>query len=656
MEYSRKMLFRPRLQGLRALAVLLVVIYHVAPEVLPAGYVGVDVFFVLSGFLITSLLLQEYREKGKINLVSFYVRRLKRLMPALIFVVLTVVLFAYFVLSIHEFSGVVRSAPYAVFWISNFFFAFRSFDYFDKLSQQDLFLHTWSLGVEEQFYLVWPAFLLMVLGFSANRRGSLNRPRLVVGISTLLVASFTFSAVMTGTLPEVSFYLLPSRIWQFGLGALIFLLLDKKCQQESNRRKSTALRNLGVAMVVLSAFLIPLDAAYPGSWSLMPSLGAGAIILGDLIDHRKAGHLLGNRIFVWIGDRSYSIYLWHFPIIGLLSIIDFGGSVWQLLLPIFLTFGLAHLTYHAVELPFWKGRSRGVSPRLAFLYAALSCVFVASLAQYSIDREGRNGAEVNKGLVWRSDIPELYKYPCDTWYSSAELSPCAFGKSKVVSHSTTVVFGDSIGLQWFYLFQALYAKEDSSLVVLTKSACPIVDETYFYSRINRQFDVCDEWRDSAIEWIRDLSPARIIIGSSPRYPFDSKTWKQGTRRVLDRLSGQVGEAVLIVGTPKLSFDGPGCVARHTDGAGTIDREQCLSATDWSNVEKAREALRAEAKEFAFSRVVDFSEVVCPSQKCYALSEDGMVVFRDSTHVTNSFVRSRLDKLTRLLVSYPDTRN
>jgi len=640
--------FRPLLQVLRAVAVLLVVAYHLNPSAVPAGFIGVDVFFVLSGFLITRLLLLEYSTSGSICLSAFYVRRLKRLLPALAVMLILTLLAGFALLSPSDFSSLARSAPYAAAWVSNFYFSFRSVGYFDELSQQDIFLHTWSLSVEEQFYLLWPATLLILLRLAVGSSRLSARQLVLWGIVAVSTVSLAFSIGWTQQWPNFSFYMLPSRIWQFGLGGISFLLARRVYESEKQPLAAAGLKLCGLVTIFLAAFLIPHDGVYPGAWSIFPTLGAGAFILGDQIGRKSAGNGLFIAPLVWIGDRSYSIYLWHFPTIILARIIFPEQPVGGIVFPVLLTFGLAHLTYHWIELPFWKGRFSQIPSRPAFLTAALTSLVAVATAVHLSSPISISESNSDPQIAWRMDLPELYRYNCDTWYSSAELVPCIFGQPNIDPKMATVVLGDSIGLQWFSLFHSLYARSDHTLIVLTKSACPIVDEPIFYERIKSRYEICEEWREKALRWIEEFRPSGLIIGSAASYDFDHEQWRAGTSRIVERLSQAADEIRVLVGTPRLSFDGPSCVARHVDADGQIDRRNCDSSADWGEIERVRQAVEEALREIEDAEVVDFSEIVCPERVCNAITEDGIVVFRDSQHLRDSFVRSRMEALSALL--------
>lgn len=640
---DREQGFRPELQGLRAWAVMLVVAFHVLPEGVPAGYIGVDVFFVLSGYLITGLLLRDYRRSGRIHFGAFYLRRLKRLFPALILVLFAGNAIAWLVLSPGEYAQVVKSTPFAAFWISNFYFTFQAAAYFNELGTQDLFLHTWSLGLEEQFYLVWPWFLLLLL-FLSQRLGRSWFP--VVGLSVVVGWSLLLSGAASDDRPLMSFYLLPTRAWQFGLGALVVFLARCQLRRQAGEMGAIALRGGGLMLILAAAFLIPRDAIYPGFWSLLPSLGAVAVILGDHSQPRRRLGLLGQSALVWLGDRSYAIYLWHFPLIGLVNMLVPETRLIDAFGLILLTLLLAHLSYSLVELPFWRGRYRELAPRPALL-GVIALALAASTGSATLAQRAILGHELaQREAAWRSDVPPLHF--CDSWYRSADLEPCIFGRKEASPERTIVLLGDSIGVQWFSLFDKAYADKGWRLVVLTKSACPMVDAPYYYERIRRRFRVCEQWRQAAIEWIAKQEPAWLVLGSSLDYPLSRDTWTRATRRLLQALAPSVGRITLLMGTPGLGFDGPGCVARSRQSETRLALQFCTADYDWQTFDQVKAALQAAVLTVENAQLVDLSTLVCPRRQCSAVWPDGQVVFRDSQHLRDSFVRDRVAQAMRLL--------
>ena len=213
--------YRKDLQGLRAVSILLIVLAHSSLGIFEGGFVGVDVFFVLSGFLITGILQKELYQTNGISFINFYGRRLKRLLPALLFMILIVFLSSLFLLSDIELNAQLESTNFALTWISNIYFSYRDIDYFNELLTQDMFLHTWSLGVEEQFYIIWP--IIMIIIFKINLKTKINYVYILV---IILILSFITSILWMFIDPVSSFYMMPSRIWQFTLGALVYFYIQ----------------------------------------------------------------------------------------------------------------------------------------------------------------------------------------------------------------------------------------------------------------------------------------------------------------------------------------------------------------------------------------------------------------------------------------------
>jgi peptidoglycan/LPS O-acetylase OafA/YrhL len=363
---STKLSFRPDIQGLRAVAVALVILAHAGVAGFAGGYVGVDVFFVLSGYLITGLLLEERVATGTIRYGEFLARRLRRLLPAMLAMLLVVLIVSTIVLTPFEMRQQSRSFPYAAAWISNFFFSFAERDYFLALQDHDLFLHTWSLGVEEQFYLIWPWLVLLFVGFKARVADRLSQGKVIlVGFAMVFVASLVLSIYLSANLPLLAFYMMPSRFWQFALGSGVYvgmhMAFDWRAVSMGRKGKIGAwIAGLtGVMLVICSAVLLSPDISYPGWYALAPSFGAALLIAaGRISDRAAAGPILSSGLFVWIGDRSYSLYLWHWPILILGTATGISGLVAGKLVLVALTVALAMLSYRYIELPFWKGRFR----------------------------------------------------------------------------------------------------------------------------------------------------------------------------------------------------------------------------------------------------------------------------------------------------------
>ncbi len=647
--------FRADLQGLRAIAILLVVLTHANFPILPGGFIGVDVFFVLSGYLISSLLLREFQETGTIQLARFYARRLKRLLPSLLVVILSITLITPLLLSYHEVMQQTGSDIYAAIWSSNLYFAFREKIYFSAPETQDLFLHTWSLSVEEQFYLCWPLLLILFLPvlkkYLVKTQQHLSAALILMGMMSLL--SFILLAYWTTTQPLWAFYLMPSRIWQFALGALVFIWLENK-----KTWLNTAWSGfIGLILIIGSALFLHQEMLYPGYWVLFPSIGAALIIASHPPSkYLSVNRLLSHPTLVWIGDRSYAWYLWHWPILILGFSLGMKNSISQTIALILISLLMSMLSYRLVELPFWKGRwSQLSNPLLSILLAILAMVFVITgiLKYKQVFSVDENNQFVQIVAASRADIPAIYASGCDTWYQSAEVYPCMISGQEGAS-KTLVFIGDSIGAQWVSLLPKLFAAPEWRTIVLTKSSCPIVDEPIFYARIGEEYKICSEWRNAVLESLPSFHPTLVIIGSSIDYDFSQEQWIKGTQRILSRLTAVANNTIVLTGTPALSFNGPGCLMKWYTSLleGTAEtHEVCREALTVTKSAFVADALKQATQNIPTAGFLNLNDLVCPHQLCSALTEDGIIVFRDNQHLTNSFalsqykaVAERLEKL------------
>ena len=645
--------FRPDLQGLRAIAVVLVILTHAGLNLLPGGFIGVDVFFVLSGYLITGLLLHELDQTGRIDFLRFYSKRLKRLLPALLTMLIVIYVTAFILLPVNTVHAQMASMPYAVTWTSNLFFAFRDVGYFDELANNDLLLHTWSLGVEEQFYLFWPLLLLVLfrIGNIGRQEPEVNRRTMTYGLLVVLAMSFALSLHWSFSSPQLAFYMMPSRIWQLALGGIIYVAYSSvpadRADTPSGRHRIIGFAALGagLACIVGSAVGLDNDRAYPGLWGLIPTAGAALVIASGYYLKTGTRSLLANPILVWLGDRSYSLYLWHWPIFGLGFSLGLRGQALPSLGLILLALLAAILSYRTIELPFWKGRFSKARPHgnVAVSLATMAGVIIAF---HAIQDVLPKPAPTDMGIRWRMDLPVIYRMNCDAWYANAMVAPCEFGPRQ--PKKTVVLLGDSVMSQWFSMVPAIFKAPDWRTVVLTKSSCPMVDEDIFYERIGKIYQVCTDWRRAVLDRLDKLKPDLLILGSAATYKYTNAQWTQGSRRILQRVSRAAGEVIVIPGTPHLNFDGPSCVVKHLLPDGSYKRDSCNSGGSRHLTNRITGYLRKAAQGIANVRVLNLNDLVCPNGTCKAVNANGIVVFRDSQHLTNSFVKANTPAIRTLL--------
>lgn len=643
----RRLPFRADIEGLRAIAILLVVAAHADVPWLAGGFVGVDVFFVLSGYLITGLLAREATATGTIGFANFYARRFRRLMPGLLLMLACTGLAAWLLVAPADQPAQAMAAVSAAAWLSNFHFAFSDLGYFTPGAETNLYLHTWSLGVEEQFYLAWPALLVLSLGAWKGSRLAARPERLKTVLVATLVTSLLASLWWTRTEPLLAFYMMPARAWQFALGALIFLQFGEgsvAARENDTPRAGARLLPaagwLGLGMILVASVVLDAQTPYPGTWALLPSIGTAAVLAaGTQSSPIGVGRLLSLRPMQGIGRVSYAWYLWHWPVLLLGANVlrpDIAGNRLGL---VALSFVLALASYYWVESPLRRQVRLVARPRIA-VAGAFACMIIAASIGLRWHNHAGDRLKDPDQLPFqaiRYDAPAIYAMPCDDWYHSADVKPCIFGSDD--APRTAVIMGDSIGLQWFPAFAKAFEGPDWRLLVLTKSSCPMVDVPIFYPRIGRVFTECGKWRRDALQYIATIKPDIVVLGSTDTYDYSMPEWVDGTSRVLEVLSGHARQVAILRSTPLLPFDGPSCLApRSRIYSALVGTNRCSASARSSHGDDVLESLRVAASRFANVSVVDMTDVVCPQGECHAELDD-RIVFRDSRHLSASFVES-----------------
>ncbi|MEO7520719.1 MAG: acyltransferase, partial [Gemmatimonas sp.] len=365
--------FRSDIEGLRGVAILLVVLFHAGVSGLSGGFVGVDVFFVLSGYFITGPLVRELTSSGRIDLVDFYWRRALRLLPVLLVVLVCTLAIVSWLYAPIDRAAVASTATAVAGSAGNIEFARTSVNYFS--SSENPLLHTWSLGVEQQFYLVWP-LLLLLFAFIAARasvvedvEGSTSRRYavargLLIGIALTGVISFAASVWITRTSQSWAFFGLPTRMWEFALGGVMAMLAGERETTPQGRRLATAgvLQAIGLVAIAIAVEGYDRIVPYPGVAALLPALGAMLLVAaGSRGAETQIGRLLRTNWLQWLGRLSYAWYLWHWPLMGLGGVLTPGiGAVGKLAWGA-VALVLAWLTYRFVEKPARDGKLLGVS-------------------------------------------------------------------------------------------------------------------------------------------------------------------------------------------------------------------------------------------------------------------------------------------------------
>lgn len=648
--------YRSDIEGLRAVAILLVVAVHAGVAWIPGGFVGVDVFYVLSGYLITGLLVQETSATGHLGFANFYARRLRRLLPALLLMLAVTCVLAKLVMPPTELPDQASNAAAAALWLSNFQFAFWNMDYFAPSSDTALFLHTWSLGVEEQFYLVWPLLVVLAMGAWKSATHPPSTARLKWLFGGIFIFSFALSLYWTHSSPLFAFYLMPSRAWQFALGAVVFLAVGSPAfRVHSPLVRSVWLRIsgwLGLAMILLAAWFIHRTTPYPGAWALLPTVGAALVLAAGANDATLgAGRLLSWRPMQALGRVSYSWYLWHWPILLLgATVLDMSNG-WNRLLLVVVSLAIAAISYHLFETPIRHYRKLVAKPRWAVV-AALAVMLVAELLLRGWQT---NAQELVKTpalapfVAARTDEAVIYGKGCFASYASTRVQICTFGDPK--ARHTMVLMGDSKAAHWFPAYWQIFDKPGWRILVVTKSACPMVHARYVAPPLRREYTECAHWRRDALRTIAALRPDVVVLSEGIAYPFTKKQWIGGTRRVLETLARNTRQIYLMRPTPKLPFNGRTCPEpRGRLYAALVSKSHCTSKAYTRHFDDVGQWLKQAAAPFQNVQFVDMTNSLCPDGVCHS-QLDGRLVFSDAGgHMTATFARGLAPALAQALGS------
>jgi peptidoglycan/LPS O-acetylase OafA/YrhL len=343
--------YRPDIQGLRAIAVLAVVADHLAGW--PKGsFVGVDVFFVISGYLITGILVREFERRQTISLVGFYARRIKRILPAGLFVIGATVCATRVLAGIDRYHFTAADAIAAVLFRANWHFAQTGVNYFNQSLPPSPLQHYWSLSVEEQFYFVWPWLLLGLLLIARRLRGwrhEYTRPVAGVAIAAICAASLAWAFAQTANNPTVAYFSTFDRAWELGLGALIAIAGGPIARADARLRHAVA--TIGLVGVLVALFVVPSSSGFPAPWALLPTLATAAVLAAGAGVTGRSLLPLTNPVSQYVGDLSYSLYLWHFPVVVLIVTVVARDSAAYWLGSLVLIFGLSAASFHLIEEP-----------------------------------------------------------------------------------------------------------------------------------------------------------------------------------------------------------------------------------------------------------------------------------------------------------------
>lgn len=684
--------FRPDIEGLRAVAVIAVVAYHARIPGVAGGYIGVDVFFVISGFLITGLLWRELATTDTVALGRFYGARARRLLPAAATVAVVTAIGAAVVLPPLQARRVFVDGIASALYVGNYRFAMQGTDYMTSDLPPSPFQHYWSLGVEEQFYLLWPA-LLIGTAWLVRRAGKDASGAAPYAVLLTLVTAISLGAAMawTRTSPSWAFFSLPTRAWELAVGGLVAVSL-----QQWRRLPLLPAATVGwggLALILLTCTQLGPHTPYPGTSALLPVLGTALVIGGGSVTGSLgAGRVLCHPVMRAIGRVSYSWYLWHWPVLLLMPpLLGDPDGLPGRLAAVTVSAGLAVITMYVVENPgrFAAALRQSAKASLAMAgavtgVAACACAVLLTAVPAPV---GHGAAAPEAKIVPLPPVPggpavspqeaavqQTFAQVRDAVAASAELravpsnlnpplasapgdkapvfvngclrswrdvgqSECASapGQADIKSPTTVALVGDSHAAMWDPALQQVATQRHWRLETLAKVTCPFLDIPIVSPYLGRKYTECEQWRGEIVARLLTERPKLVVLSMSRRYHADfsfasyDPAWINALTSVVQLLRG-MGSTVLILGpVPDPQSSIPTCLSAHLDDA-TACAPSRAAAVDADGIAAEQAATAAGGGHYA-----DLTDLFCTPQRC-PMIVGNTLVFRDDNHLTTGYSR------------------
>ncbi|MCR6712324.1 MAG: acyltransferase [Demequina sp.] len=672
--------FRPDIEGLRAVAILLVLLYHASLPFLPGGFIGVDVFFVISGFLITSLLVREAERTGKVSLRRFYARRAKRLLPASALVLVVTSALTVWLINGSDRRAFGLDISAAAGYVVNWRLAARAVDYLAEGTGQSPVLHFWSLAVEEQFYFVWP-FLIIVALFVAHRLRWSMRRTMTVALSVVAIPSFIASILQTASNPATAFFVTTTRLWELAVGAFVAIAATRFARLPE--RAASAISVTGLVVILASAVLLTDTAAWPGYLAAIPVLGAAAVIAGGIAHpHAVAARVLALRPMVWIGGLSYSLYLWHWPML------IFGQAAFgplrvreQMALAV-LSIVPAYLSMRFIENParYSKRLARGSALALAtgaaLTLAGVAAGFAVALTAPSPSSNQTIVIEVPEGTATgegsgmgaqalgndptsspagipqdsyetivpepasaADDVPASYDLGCQAAQDSTEIVTCPVGAldSKIV----VAAVGDSKMLQWYTALDIAGRNLGVRFEFMTKSSCESTDAITSIS--GAAYTTCKEFNEAVDRKILDGGYAGVLTSGGVPHVTESSPLDavEGYTQRWERWQQAGIPVTVVLDNPHPPGDVYPCMEKNADSALTCAFERA------HGIESGGAPGQTAAAEASGAAVIDLTDFICPQEQCAPVIGN-VLILRQGSHLTNTYVITLAPQLIREL--------
>ena len=681
--------FRPDIEGLRAVAVIAVVLYHAGIPGFGGGFIGVDVFFVISGFLITGLLWREVATTNTVALGRFYGARARRLLPAAATVGIATALVVAVVLPPLQARSVFLDGIACALYAGNYRFAMHGTDYLASDLPPSPFQHYWSLGVEEQFYLVWPVLIIGTAWLVHRLRAGAAARATPYAVVLVLVAAASLAAAVlwTRTSPAWAFFSLPTRAWELAAGGLVALSIHQ--WRRLPLLPATIVGWGGLALIVLTCTQLGPRTPYPGTAALLPVLGTALVIgAGPVTGGLGVGRVLCRPAMRAIGRVSYSWYLWHWPVLLLMPpLLGEPAGLPARLSATAVSGGLAVITLHLVENPgrFAAALRRSAKASLtvaaaASAAAACACMLLLNVVPVPVGHgaaapranivavppttiapamspeeaavqhafaQARDAVAVSAGLraVPSNLDPPLAKAPADkaavfvngcvrSWREIGQ-GECATGD--IASPTTVALVGDSHAAMWNPAFQHLAEQRHWRLETLAKVTCPLQDLHITSPYLGREYTECKQWRAQIVNRLKAEHPRLVVLDMSRRYGADfgftsyDPAWIDTLGRTVAQLRS-IGAAVLVLGpVPDPGSSVPTCLSGHVDDATACAPARPVAVDD-GGVSAERAATTAGGGHYA-----DLTDLFCTADRCPVIVGNTLV-FRDDNHVTTEYAQ------------------
>ncbi|MEI8143412.1 MAG: acyltransferase family protein [Candidatus Berkelbacteria bacterium] len=651
--------FRFDIEGLRAIAVLFVVLSHVGLG-LPGGYIGVDIFFVISGFLITDLLFSELNLTKSISFKNFYARRIKRIIPAATLVLLSTLCCTAIWASI-QLKEAAWDSIYASVSLINIKLALAGTNYFSS-SIPSLFQNYWSLSVEEQFYLLWPALMLIVSVIC--RKSKFKEQSYSILLWLVIGMSLFASYELTRSSQPWAYFSLLTRAWELAVGALIAVNVTKIAKLP--KTVGGVISWVGLLGMFLAVLVFNDKLVYPGLFAILPVVFTALVIIGCTVAADwNAEKILKIKLLQYLGKYSYSWYLWHWPIIVLLSItLGRELAVHEKILTVLGTLILAIITYHVLENPIHRGKffhnNNARIYKLGMVLVIATICISAGVISYNThqshakrttltgDRGGTTDlvAEALTTKSLPSDIESRLADAKDERYMGCihetsdkkptDKNKCILGNAK--SEKTMVLLGDSHAHQWTQVLDNIAKEKNYKLITYTKSGCPPFGGVIIGESLKREYYECYGYNDAVKKELATLKPDIVILGA-----FNAVKQDYEINNSLGELKKVSPRIIYFTDTPYPGDNVPLCLSRNKNSIQkcTIDLNK-----DENRINKKAE-IESQLKNINNVEIFDTSPWFCDKNLCPVII-GGNLVYYDDSHITTSYANTISNEILKKL--------